>query len=108
MGARSQDEDETGNNKIGPVMVQDLGQATGKDAVGDKMAMPKVMQVKNFGMRSQVKWTHLSAEDTSRDAKGTGALWAGDDKLHTKFNNRLAGNNGANSFERPAGKKRQK
>ena len=89
-------------------MMQDFGQATGKDAIGDKLAMPKVMQVKNFGMRSQVKWTHLTAEDTSRNEKGGGgALWAGDRALDTKFNNRLAGNKGANSFDRPTGKSKR-
>jgi hypothetical protein len=45
--------------------MRDYGHATGKDAIGDKAAMPAPMQVKNFGFRSQVKWTHLSNEDTS-------------------------------------------
>merc|ERR1712216_342904 len=64
-GAYFQDEDETGNNKLGPVMHQDFGAATGKDSWMDKSALPEVMQVKNFGFRSQVKWTHLSKEDTT-------------------------------------------
>ena len=61
-GAYFQDEDETGNAKMGPVMSQDFGAATGRDAVGDKAAMPAPMQVKNFGHRGAVKWTRLSAE----------------------------------------------
>ena len=61
-GAYFQDEDETGNAKMGPVMSQDFGAATGRDAVGDKAAMPAPMQVKNFGHRGAVKWTHLSAD----------------------------------------------
>ncbi|EOD30301.1 hypothetical protein EMIHUDRAFT_123153 [Emiliania huxleyi CCMP1516] len=43
-GAYFQDEDETGNAKMGPVMSQDFGAATGRDAVGDKAAMPAPMQ----------------------------------------------------------------
>ena len=72
-GAYFQEEDETGNQSMGPVMMQDFGKATGKDSIGNKAEMPKVMQVKNFGMRSQVKWTHLTNEDTSSKE----ALWGG-------------------------------
>ena len=53
-------------------MMRDFGHATGKDAIGDKANMPAPMQVKNFGMRSQVKWTHLSAEDTSGFSRNAG------------------------------------
>uniref|UniRef100_A0A7S4IBD1 Micro-fibrillar-associated protein 1 C-terminal domain-containing protein n=1 Tax=Prymnesium polylepis TaxID=72548 RepID=A0A7S4IBD1_9EUKA len=102
-GAYFQDEDETGNNKLGPVMAQDFGKATGKDSIGDKSHMPTVMQVKNFGMRSQVKWTHLIAEDTS----SKDALWASNQSLHSKANSKLAGNKGALTFERPSGKRKK-
>ena len=54
-GAYFQDEDETGNSKLGPVMQQDFGSATGKDSFMDKSSMPEIMQVKNFGFRSQAR-----------------------------------------------------
>jgi len=101
-GAYFQDEDETGNAKMGPVMSQDFGAATGRDAVGDKAAMPAPMQVKNFGHRGAVKWTHLSAEDTS----SKDALWAADRGLAGKYKQRMAGVKASNDFERPAKRKK--
>lgn len=88
-------------------MMQDFGQTTGNDKVGDKAAMPAPMQVKNFGMRSQVKWTHLSKEDTmGRDRDQP--LWAEDKNLAARFQKRQAGNKGANEFDRPSAKRSKK
>ena len=87
-------------------MAQDFGQATGKDAMGDKSAMPEAMQVKNFGMRSQVKWTHLGKEDTmGKDREQP--LWAEDKQLARRFENKQAGNKGKDSFERPSHKRKK-
>ena len=102
-GAYFQDEDESGNKKLGPVMARDYGAATGADARGDKAAMPAVMQVKNFGMRSQVKWTHLSKEDTS----SKDSLWSADRNLERKAQRMQAGTKAANDFARPQGRKKK-
>lgn len=112
-GAYFQDEDESGNTRLGPVLMQDFGRATGKDAVGDKSTMPAPMQVKNFGFRSQVKWTHLSAEDTMGKGKGKGAgssdgpLWAQDRRLADKLIAKQAGNKASHEFDRPSAKRKK-
>ncbi|KAG8464846.1 hypothetical protein KFE25_010214 [Diacronema lutheri] len=105
-GAFFQQEDADGNPMLGDIMKRDFGEATGADVV-DKASLPKPMQVKKFGFRSQVKWTHLSAEDTTnredilhaRDqGRGRGGAWP-------------AGRGGVgrgsrpDSFERPSGKR---
>jgi len=92
-------------------MHQDFGAPTGKDSWQDKSTMPKVMQVKNFGLKSQVKWTHLSAEDTTaKNADGKldrDNSYFADKQLAKKYESRMGGTKGSNDFSRPAGKRRK-
>ncbi|RKP23448.1 micro-fibrillar-associated protein 1 [Syncephalis pseudoplumigaleata] len=63
--------------------------------------LPSVMQVRDFGKRSQTKWKHLTAEDTTnRDA---GWNQAGD--VSKRMQKRMAGLKG--STDPPSGKKRR-
>lgn len=67
-GAFFQDEAEYKGEKaplVGNLKQRDFSAPTGDD-VFDKNLLPEVMRVKNFGKRSQSKWTHLAAEDTTR------------------------------------------
>ena len=60
-------------------------------------------------LRAQVKWTHLSKEDTTakNEFGKAEALWGGDAKLAKKYEARMAGTKAANDFSRPAGKRRK-
>ena len=43
---------------------RDYGEAVGADKF-DKANLPKIMQVKNFGLRGRTKYTHLKDQDTT-------------------------------------------
>lgn len=74
--------------------------ATGEDAEIDKEVLPSVLQVKNFGRSGRTKYTHLTAEDTSGNAKDS--LWS------TPMPERLTQSlGGKGSLSRPAAKKRR-
>ncbi len=62
----------------------------------DKTILPKVMQVKNFGMAGRTKYTHLVDQDTTvRDSP-----WTSDKQSHKKFYQEHAGGL-KQVFERP-------
>jgi microfibrillar-associated protein 1 len=66
---------------------RDFSAPTGED-VYRKEALPKVMQVKNFGRSGRSKWTHLAAEDTT----DINAMpWAQNPAVRKKAEARLAG-----------------
>jgi len=51
---------------------RDFQQATGEDRTVDRSLLPKVMQVKKFGIKGRTKYTHLTDQDTSRRKEGGG------------------------------------
>ncbi|CAF1420567.1 unnamed protein product [Rotaria sp. Silwood1] len=62
----------------------------------DKSVLPKVMQVKNFGMAGRTKYTHLVDQDTTSFQ----SPWASDKQSNKKFYNEHAGGL-KQVFERP-------
>ena len=62
------------------------------DAIRDIKALPKVMQVRNFGRAGQTKYTTLKDQDTSQ-ASG----WTDPAMRHLQSRNRLAGFRGHDS-----------
>ena len=64
----------------------------------DKTILPKVMQVKNFGMAGRTKYTHLVDQDTSNLLQNP---WGTDDKSE-----KIAAGV-KQQFERPTAKKRK-
>lgn len=68
-------------------------EATGEDRF-NKEALPKVMQVKNFGRKGQTKYTHLRDQDTSQQDR---SLWSDaqrDGRMRAKYESRLGGVHG--------------
>ncbi len=61
----------------------------------DKTILPKVMQVKNFGMAGRTKYTHLVDQDTSNLLQNP---WGTEDKISTGVKQ---------VFDRPTAKKRK-
>ena len=66
----------------------------------DKTILPKVMQVKNFGMSGRTKYTHLLDQDTTKDQENP---WGAQDKF-------ISGKGGGTKqvFDNPSAKKRNK
>jgi len=62
----------------------------------DKSVLPKVMQVKNFGMAGRTKYTHLVDQDTTSH----NSPWTSDKQSYKKFYNEHAGGL-KQVFERP-------
>jgi hypothetical protein len=81
-------------------------EATGEDRC-KKEALPKVMQVKNFGRKGQTKYTHLRDQDTSQQDH---SLWSDaqrDGRMRTKYESRLAGvHGGVDAAQRRGSQKR--
>eukprot|EP00730_Choanoeca_flexa_P014026 TRINITY_DN5978_c0_g1_i1.p1 TRINITY_DN5978_c0_g1~~TRINITY_DN5978_c0_g1_i1.p1 ORF type:complete len:484 (+),score=130.57 TRINITY_DN5978_c0_g1_i1:81-1532(+) len=68
------------------VFKRNVAEAT-EDQVKNKASLPKVMQVKNFGMMSQTKYTHLKDQDTTDKT----AAWAQNTTINAKAVHKMAG-----------------
>ena len=55
-----------------PIYQRDYNQPTLEDK-SDRSALPEAMQVRNFGKSGRSKWTHLTAEDTTKYDSGWGS-----------------------------------
>ena len=77
---------------------RDFHAPTERDMV-NKLAMPKVMQVRDFGKKSQSKWTYLRNEDTTKTKD-----WL--NELQTKWvcRMRLMGRNAESKFKHAGNK----
>ncbi|RKP08269.1 splicing factor, Prp19-binding domain-containing protein [Thamnocephalis sphaerospora] len=63
--------------------------------------LPSVMQVRDFGKRSQTKWTHLAAEDTTE----RNAAWSQNSDINKRMAKRMGGIKG--SVDKPTAKRRR-
>jgi len=59
-------QDEDSLKQVGELAQRDFHQATGMERTVDVELLPKVMQVKKFGLKGRTKYTHLLDQDTTR------------------------------------------
>mmetsp|Transcript_29963 Transcript_29963/g.74307 ORF Transcript_29963/g.74307 Transcript_29963/m.74307 type:complete len:311 (-) Transcript_29963:1035-1967(-) len=77
---------------LGDILKRDFSEATGEDKL-DKSSMPKAMQLRKgkFGKMGQTKWTHLSAEDTTRFEDNPWMDKSRDNKGMAEYQKKMAG-----------------
>lgn len=69
----------------------------------NKEVLPEVMQKRNFGKKSQSKWTHLAAEDTSSRDAG----WATNSEVNKRRMEKMAGVKGLQEIPAKSQKRRK-
>lgn len=102
-GAFFMDEDELATDDV---RRRDTDGAVGEDKF-DRSAMPRVMQVRDFGFAGRTKYTHLVDQDTTfidRDNEFNGWIKR-KDGLRAKYNERMAG---TGDLDRPFQRRRKK
>jgi len=60
---------------------RDFTAPTGADKTVDRQLLPKVLQVKKFGLKGRTKYTHLTDQDTTRKDANP---WAQTEDVHIK------------------------
>jgi microfibrillar-associated protein 1 len=102
-GVFFQETKEDGTGMAEPLYQRDVGGRTGQDKF-NMAALPKILQKKNFGKMSQVKWTHLKDNDTTLGSDGkASSLRAGSAFAAQRTKDRLSRSGGI--LERPSRKK---
>jgi len=97
-GAHFQDKATDGSE---PIYLRDVHEPLASEQY-DKNLLPKAMQLRRgqFGKMSQVKHTHLTAEDTTDQT----AAWAqSSQKPIQRYQEKMATAKGVNAFDRPSG-----
>ena len=66
------------------------------------MALPKVMQVKNFGKKGRTKYTHLQDQDSTQKDAG----WSGANAINLRFEAKRGGSKGNGDVDAPFKRKK--
>ncbi|KAJ3320248.1 Microfibrillar-associated protein 1 [Boothiomyces sp. JEL0866] len=90
-----------GDGKVGEALAKTDEAAPTAQDMADRTAMPSVLQVKNFGMRSRTKYTHLTDQDTT----GFDAAWSKPENFNSSIQQKMGGMK--SGFAKPTTKKRK-